>query len=268
MVSKYWIKLYHEIIHDPKMGRLPDRVWRRAIELFLIAGETGNDGILPPVEDMAWTLRIDVEQLSADLVELEKVGIVTLDGSALPVVTKFAERQAPVSDAERMQAYRDRQRKSQYYGDETVTYDDPAVTGPVTNRNAEPDTESDTESDTERVRARPPVELKPSNLEALVVFKEKTGRRVPTTEWAEKIENVVGNDDKSLRLWGDIVSAWCGCGWKKTNVKGMLEHYERGEIPGASNGHSSFAPVGTGPPPKPQPAVVNAPTGDPEWMHT
>jgi len=29
MGSPYWIKLYHEILNDPKMGRLPDRLWRR-----------------------------------------------------------------------------------------------------------------------------------------------------------------------------------------------------------------------------------------------
>jgi hypothetical protein len=29
-----WIKLYLEILDDPKMGKLPDWCWRRAIELF------------------------------------------------------------------------------------------------------------------------------------------------------------------------------------------------------------------------------------------
>ena len=29
---KYWIKLYHEILDDPKMGRLSDRTWRRTNE--------------------------------------------------------------------------------------------------------------------------------------------------------------------------------------------------------------------------------------------
>ena len=39
MGAKFWIKLYHEILDDPKMGRMPDRLWRRTIELFLLAGE-------------------------------------------------------------------------------------------------------------------------------------------------------------------------------------------------------------------------------------
>lgn len=139
MAAKYWIKLYHEILHDPKMGRLPDRLWRRAIELFLIAGETGNDGVLPSVEDMAWTLRVSPQELLADLEELAKIGIVTLADDMLPLVTHFADRQAAVSDAERMKQYRERKRKAQYYGDEPVT-------GDVTNCNTEPDTESESDN--------------------------------------------------------------------------------------------------------------------------
>ena len=35
MSSFYWIKLYHEVLDDPKMALLPDRLWRRTIELFI-----------------------------------------------------------------------------------------------------------------------------------------------------------------------------------------------------------------------------------------
>jgi len=27
-MADYWIKLYHEIIDDPKMATMPDRLWR------------------------------------------------------------------------------------------------------------------------------------------------------------------------------------------------------------------------------------------------
>ena len=131
MASKYWIKLYHEILHDPKMARLPDRLWRRAIELFLMAGETGDGGELPPVADMAWTLRVETMELVDDLAELAKVGVLTetVDGW---VVTKFAVRQAASSDAKRMAEWRERNRQKQYAGDASVTE-------LVTNCNVEPD---------------------------------------------------------------------------------------------------------------------------------
>lgn len=72
MPSFYWIKLYHEILNDPKMGRLSDRLWRRCIECFLMAGQQCDGGYLPSVADMAWTLRTDEGMLVADLEALEE----------------------------------------------------------------------------------------------------------------------------------------------------------------------------------------------------
>jgi hypothetical protein len=47
MANTFWIKLYLEILDDPKMGALSDRLYRRAIEMFLMAGELENKGYLP-----------------------------------------------------------------------------------------------------------------------------------------------------------------------------------------------------------------------------
>ena len=57
MTTRFWIKLFFEILDNPKMARLPNHLWIRAVKLFLLAGKEGNDGALPPVEDMAWKLR-------------------------------------------------------------------------------------------------------------------------------------------------------------------------------------------------------------------
>jgi hypothetical protein len=159
MASKYWIKLYHEILHDPKMGRLPDNVWRRAIELFLLAGELDEGGKLPETEEIAWLLRQpNPEKLEAELEHLEQVKILALipDGW---LVTKFADRQAAVSDADRMKEYRNRKRASQFSTlepeKEPVTEPLPdgnkPVTNPVTKRNT--DTDKDKEERDNRARA-------------------------------------------------------------------------------------------------------------------
>ena len=131
MAAKYWIKLYHEILDDPKMCRLPDHLYRRTIELFLLAGKTGDDGSLPDVPDTAWHLRIEEAQLLQDLQDLSLVGIVTQDDDGW-FVTKIAERQEAVSGAERIQRYRERQKKERYYGNDSVTQD-------VTKRYTEPE---------------------------------------------------------------------------------------------------------------------------------
>lgn len=113
MASKYWIKLYHEILDDPKMGRMPDQLWRRTIELFLVAGEVDREGILPPVGDMAYRLRVDDKTLQNDLDELEKKGIIYQKNGRY-IVSKFADRQGPMSSAERVRRFRSTKRKEEY----------------------------------------------------------------------------------------------------------------------------------------------------------
>jgi hypothetical protein len=110
MAAKYWIKLYHEILEDSKMGRLPDDLWRRAIELFLMAGELDDQGKLPCTGDIAWRLRLTEEALEADLTRLEAVGIMTKTPDCW-LVTNFAKRQAATETVDRVRQFRERQKK-------------------------------------------------------------------------------------------------------------------------------------------------------------
>jgi len=137
MAAKYWIKLYHEMLDDPKMGRLPDTVYRRCIELFLYAGELDNDGHLPCTNDIAWRL-LRQNEASDEFIEslehLESVGILERTDTGWLVV-KFQDRQAPVSDAERQRQFRNRQRNNGQSLPETVR--DGESNGGVTNRDTD-----------------------------------------------------------------------------------------------------------------------------------
>lgn len=117
-MTDYWIKLYIEILDDPKMATLPDRLWRRVIELFLCAGRLHKNGELPDTKQLAWLMRIPTDELDLDLKQIATTGIVeqTQGGWIIP---KFAKRQAPVTDAERQRQHRDRMHQQQYYGDVT-----------------------------------------------------------------------------------------------------------------------------------------------------
>ena len=110
MASTYWIKLYHEILDDPKMGRLDDALFRRAVECFLAAGDLGCDGALPPTSDLAWRLRVDERDLAQQLSALADAGILSKDGNGNWLVTNFHKRQKPASGRERVQRYRARER--------------------------------------------------------------------------------------------------------------------------------------------------------------
>jgi DnaD/phage-associated family protein len=127
MTSKIWIKLYIEILEDPKMGRLTNHLWRRAIELFLLAGKDGNDGALPPVEEMEWILRLSKDKLLEDLHNLAEAGVVQQTEPTKWMVTNFAKRQAAVPAAERMRKQRSR--------DGPVTIQNSSCYDYVTNRN-------------------------------------------------------------------------------------------------------------------------------------
>jgi hypothetical protein len=70
MTASHWIKLYTEILHDPKVNLMGEHLCWRMVQLFLLAGDKNQDGILPPLADMAWILRVDAEQLETDLIEL------------------------------------------------------------------------------------------------------------------------------------------------------------------------------------------------------
>jgi hypothetical protein len=144
----YWIKLWTEVLDDPKMGQLPDHLWRRAIEMFLFAGKMQDDGRLPPLNDMAWTLRCSTDELVTDLLDLLDCdhGILSQDEEGWFMVRKFADRQAPVSNAERQQRHRVASQKS----NELVTICDNPVTKNVTHTEQN---RTDPETDPEQNRA-------------------------------------------------------------------------------------------------------------------
>jgi len=136
MAYNYWIKLYHEILDDYKMGLMSDRLWRRTIEMFLLAGDYGRDGELPPLKAMAWRLKLSAEEIEADLVELAKDGIIdNIEGAWC--VSKFSARQAPLEPKEKMRRLREKKLKHRRYES-------------VTRGKTESDTES--ESDTDQIQ--------------------------------------------------------------------------------------------------------------------
>lgn len=101
MAKLYWLKLYYEILDDYKMVRLPDSTWRKVIELFLVAGIKNEKGLLPPIEEMAWMLRTDVDtiQKHIDLLMSDEVSIVVeVDGQLK--IKNFEKRQAAMKKAE------------------------------------------------------------------------------------------------------------------------------------------------------------------------
>ena len=161
-MADYWIKLYLEILDDSKMAVLPDRLWRRVIELFLMAGRCNQDGALPETRQLAWTLRFPVDDLEMELQQIASTGIIqkTIGGWFIP---KFAKRQSPSTDAERKRQQRERDNKKQYYQDDNVTELSRVVT------------QSRTDTDTEQNRTEAEGDDKFSLLPLSKAFAETSG---------------------------------------------------------------------------------------------
>ena len=148
-MADYWIKLYTEIIDDPKMALLPDRLWRRVIEMFLLAKKANKGGELPDTKSLAWLLRInDIEQLEQDLQEIQKIGIIERLGNGW-FVTNFAKRQDAVPDAERKRQSRQQTMHKEYnkFMSRNVTCTDDI---PVTICDGEAEAEKETEAEVEK----------------------------------------------------------------------------------------------------------------------
>lgn len=216
MASNYWIKLYHEILDDPKMGRLRDNLWRRVIECFLIAGEMQGNGELPPLEDMAWRLRVNEEILESELGELAGVGILERRNGGW-FVTNFADRQSAMSSSERGKRWREQQRKQDYYADET---DDERDENENQTIRLQKRKEEETETDTEK-------ELEPENTAAggaafrayedgfgqmlTPILSEKIGDAVDTygEKWVvDAIEESVVHNARSWKYADAILRRW------------------------------------------------------------
>lgn len=145
---RYWIKLYTEILDDPKMGRLSDREYRTCITLFALAGREDNDGKLPPPVDMAWRLRMDSTELLEDMRALERLNILE-EHDGTWAVRKWQERQAKAPSAapdkvlQRVHEHRQRERN------ETVTALHLEVKRGVTPPETETETEVEVETEAE-----------------------------------------------------------------------------------------------------------------------
>jgi len=51
-----------------------------------------------------------------------------------------------------------------------------------------------------------------------------------------RIHETVGDDEEKLEFWGKVVEEYIALGWYQGNVAGMLEWFERGELPHLNSG--------------------------------
>ena len=106
MPSNYWLKLYRELLHDPKMAMLENHLWRRVIEFSLLASQEGSDrNILPPVDDMKWVLHVSGEALATDINALVRLHYLDVYDDGELYVTDWQKKPAHFAETRSSAAY-------------------------------------------------------------------------------------------------------------------------------------------------------------------
>ncbi len=108
-----WLRLYDDLIDDVKVQRLPPVLFKHWINLLCLANKGETRGELPPLEDIAFRLRIDEEQAAVVLAELTERGFIdqTPDGALTP--HNWTARQRNSDDgASRVANWRQKQQTS------------------------------------------------------------------------------------------------------------------------------------------------------------
>lgn len=213
------MKVWIEILDDAKMGKLPDWLWRRAIELFLLAGENGNDGLLQPVTDIAWRLRVSTEKLTESLQALEEVGVVHETPQGW-MVTNFKKRQYSES-VERMRRYRSRNNPRNSYGN---SYGDRYTTGDghVTDDESISISSSDSVSLEEGGvggETSPPPSPSPAQAEFIAHFRTFNGQR-ELQRWETLVEGIGFARAQEIAAWAERKEIHL------TNRSGLLDSLE------------------------------------------
>lgn len=104
-----WLKLYDEILEDRKVQTLSGDAFKFWVNVLAIANRQKVRGVLPPVEDVAFLLRLSVQEATANLAQLVALGILdeTPDGLS-PHNWAERQRKSDATSTERSRKHREK----------------------------------------------------------------------------------------------------------------------------------------------------------------
>jgi hypothetical protein len=127
-----WFRVYEDLVDDPKVQRLDPSLFKALINLWCLT--SANRGVLPPIEEIAFKLRMKPQKAQRVLDALKADGLFEDDETGThPHNWAGRQYKSDVEDptaAERMRRHRNRQRND-------------GVTRSVTSRSPETDTEAE-----------------------------------------------------------------------------------------------------------------------------
>jgi DNA-binding MarR family transcriptional regulator len=73
----YWFRVYDELVDDPKVQRLDPSLFKALVNLWCLT--SANRGVLPPIEEIAFKLRIKPQKAQRVLDRLKAEGLIEDD---------------------------------------------------------------------------------------------------------------------------------------------------------------------------------------------
>lgn len=94
-----WFRFYSEVLDDPKVQRLPGNLFKSWVNLLCLANKSRCRGVLPPLTDVAFALRLSEAAAKGLVRQLIDYGLIEVlgDGSLCP--HNWDGRQHPSDDA-------------------------------------------------------------------------------------------------------------------------------------------------------------------------
>lgn len=191
-----WVKLYTEILRDPKLAAMPDHRFRVCINLIALAGQLDKDGLLGTTDEIAFHLRLDPADASAELEELASVRV-TVCKKGVWSLKNWNERNGkvasdkPESRRERVQKWRENKAKA----DEVKRQGNADVTPLHRERNGSREEERREEKNKPSAGQNQPAPPEPSEpdpvKELAAVFEQAAGVKLPVPS-GEKAKKTVG----------------------------------------------------------------------------
>lgn len=107
---RLWIKLYVQLLDDPKMATMPDPLFRTFINLLAVAGRVDRNGQLGTDDDLSYWLRKPAAEVAAQMAELEKCNVCVTKNDVWRL--KNWQKFNKVAASNKPKAIRERVRKS------------------------------------------------------------------------------------------------------------------------------------------------------------
>jgi hypothetical protein len=141
-----WFRFYDDAVNDPKVQRLPGEKFKTWVNLLCLASK--NDGVLPSLADIAFSLRLSDEKVSAMLKDFCLQGLLDPDaGGYAPHNWGGRQFKSDVSN-ERVKQHRQRKRNVTH----AVTVTTPETEQKQTTEQSRADARSDLEARTGNFR--------------------------------------------------------------------------------------------------------------------